>query len=59
MIRFVAMPTEEARTFQAGGADANGQTPDRHISDGDGMPCRHCLKNIGEHRLWERNDRPA
>ncbi|WP_245461053.1 DUF1203 domain-containing protein, partial [Mesorhizobium sp. M7A.F.Ca.US.005.03.2.1] len=33
--------------LQRGGVDAYGQTPERKISDGDGMPCRHCLKNIG------------
>ncbi len=43
MIRFVAMPTEEVLALQAGGPDAYGQTPERQISDGDGVPCRHCL----------------
>ncbi|AMY00591.1 DUF1203 domain-containing protein [Mesorhizobium ciceri] len=46
-IQFKALPTEDVRTLQRGGADAYGQTPERKISDGDGMPCRHCLKNIG------------
>jgi len=45
-IRFIAMPTTLARHYQDGGADANGQTPEVHVSDGDGMPCRHCLENI-------------
>ena len=45
-IRFIAMPTTQARHYQDGGADANGQTPEIYVSDGDGMPCRHCLKNI-------------
>lgn len=45
-IRFIAMTTTLARHYQAGGADANGQIPETHISDGDGMPCRHCLQNI-------------
>ncbi|MBR7560245.1 DUF1203 domain-containing protein, partial [Mycobacterium tuberculosis] len=27
-------------------ADANGQTPETHVSDGDGTPCRHCLQNV-------------
>lgn len=45
-IRFIAMPTTLARHYQGGGADANGQTPEIHVSDGDGMPCRHCLQNI-------------
>jgi hypothetical protein len=44
--RFVALPTEQARALQAGGADAYGMTPERHTSDGDGVPCRHCLQNV-------------
>lgn len=47
-IRFVSMPTEQARAYWAGGADANGQVPERHISDGDGVPCRHCLRGVAE-----------
>ena len=45
-IRFVAMTTTMARHYQSGGADANGQAPETHKSDGDGVPCRHCLKNV-------------
>jgi hypothetical protein len=30
--------------YQAGGLDANGQPPERHVSDGHGTPCRHCLR---------------
>lgn len=45
MIRFVPLPTEAVRAVQAGGADANGQVPERRVSDG-GNPCRHCLKMI-------------
>ena len=45
-IQFKALPTEDVRALQRGGPDAYGQTPERKISDGDGMPCRHCLKNI-------------
>ena len=46
-ISFIAMPTDEARTFQAGRPDANGQVPERHISDGEGVPCRHCQCDVG------------
>lgn len=42
-IRFVAMPTATVTALQAGRPDANGQPPERVISDGDGVPCRHCL----------------
>jgi hypothetical protein len=46
MMRFSPIPTEIARAYQAGGPDANGQTPERQLSDGGGNPCRHCLKMI-------------
>ncbi|NJS37952.1 MAG: DUF1203 domain-containing protein [Rhodobacteraceae bacterium] len=42
-MRFVAIPTDVARAYQAGGADANGQVPERQVATGDGNPCRHCL----------------
>jgi Protein of unknown function (DUF1203) len=48
MITYVAMPTEEARAFQAGAPDAYGLPPERRVSDGDGVPCRHCLQNVGK-----------
>ncbi|MEM7335379.1 MAG: DUF1203 domain-containing protein [Chloroflexota bacterium] len=45
---FKAMPTEIARSYQSGAADANGQQPERFISSGDGVPCRHCLQQVPE-----------
>lgn len=45
-VLFTPMPTATARAYQAGGPDANGQPPERAVSDGPGTPCRHCLKNI-------------
>ena len=45
-MRFQAIPTEVVRAYQAGGPDANGQKPERAVSDGGGTPCRHCLKLI-------------
>ncbi len=47
-IKYNAMPTSEARSFQAGAADAHGQEPERHISSGSGVPCRHCLRDVAE-----------
>jgi hypothetical protein len=47
-MRYVAIPTGMARHYQAGGPDANGQVPERGVSDGGGNPCRHCLKMIAE-----------
>jgi hypothetical protein len=45
-IQFKALPTETVRALQRGGADAYGKIPERKISDGDGVPCRHCLGNV-------------
>jgi hypothetical protein len=53
MIKFAAMPSVDARAFRDGRLDANGQPPERQVSDGDGNPCRHCLDDIaaGEEML--------
>jgi hypothetical protein len=45
-IRFQALPTDSVRALQRGGPDAYGFTPERQTSDGDGVPCRHCLRNV-------------
>lgn len=45
-IRFEALPTDAARALQRGGPDAYGHQPERRISDGAGVPCRHCLKTV-------------
>ncbi|WP_085904528.1 DUF1203 domain-containing protein [Kiloniella majae] len=45
-VKFIAIPTEHARHIQAGGKDENGLVPEKLISDGNGFPCRHCLKGI-------------
>ena len=45
-MQFVAIPTAVVRGYQSGGLDANGQLPERMVSDGGGNPCRHCLKMI-------------
>jgi hypothetical protein len=47
-MRYIAIPTEVARHYQAGGADANGQVPERVMAEGSGNPCRHCLKMVPE-----------
>lgn len=44
--RYLALETEIARHYQSGGTDANGQVPERKLSEGGSMPCRHCLQNI-------------
>ena len=45
-MRFIPISTDIVRAYQAGGADAHGQMPERAVSDGDGNPCRHCLTMI-------------
>ena len=45
-IHFTPISTAIVRAYQAGGLDANGQMPERAVSDGDGNPCRHCLAMI-------------
>ncbi|WP_054303093.1 DUF1203 domain-containing protein [Gemmobacter sp. LW-1] len=47
-IHFTALATETVRRLQAGGADANHMAPERHIAQGSGNPCRHCLSMIPE-----------
>jgi Protein of unknown function (DUF1203) len=45
-MRYVAIPTEQARQYQVGGRDANGQVPERVDLNEESGPCRHCLKMI-------------
>ena len=47
-ITATAMPTAQARAYRNGSPDANGQAPERAISNGEGVPCRHCLQYIAE-----------
>ena len=47
-MHFTPIPTDLVRHHQSGGADANGQVPERAVSVGDGNPCRHCLRMIPE-----------
>lgn len=49
-LHFSGMPSHLAAAYRAGAPDANGQPPEQKISDGDGVPCRHCL------RLVEKNE---
>lgn len=45
-IRFAALETSIVRALQDGQPDANGQLPERHLSNGNGIPCRHCLSQV-------------
>jgi hypothetical protein len=46
LIKFKAMPTDQVRSLQRGGTDAYGMTPETRVSDGQGVPCRHCLTGV-------------
>ncbi|PHQ70237.1 MAG: hypothetical protein COB93_05980 [Sneathiella sp.] len=45
-LAFIPLPTDQVHSLQRGGKDADGNTPEEHISDGNGKPCRHCLTEI-------------
>lgn len=45
-IRFVPLDTDDVRKIQRGGPDANGDPAIRAVSDGEGVPCRHCLQQV-------------
>ena len=45
-LRYLALNSGAVLALQDGAPDANGQPPERHIADGDGVPCRHCLAEV-------------
>ncbi|MGF6177005.1 DUF1203 domain-containing protein [Ensifer sp. 4252] len=45
-LRYVPMSADQAKRLRQGGKDAYGNPPERQISDGDGVPCRRCLRNV-------------
>jgi hypothetical protein len=47
-IRFSSLPTDQGEAYRAGAADANGHEPEIHISNGGGVPCRHCQQDVAE-----------
>jgi hypothetical protein len=47
-MRFTAIPSDLVARYRAGGPDANGQVPERHVASGSGNPCRHCLDQVSE-----------
>lgn len=48
MLKFMPIPTDVVRAYQAGGVDSYGLLPERRLSVGGGNPCRHCLRMIPE-----------
>ena len=45
-MKYIALETDIVRSWQNGGLDANQMAPEKTLSDGDGVPCRHCLRDI-------------
>ena len=45
-LHFIPIATAIVRAYQHGGPVANGHAPERAVSDGDGVPCRHCLRMV-------------
>jgi hypothetical protein len=45
-LHYTALDSDLVRALRDGAPDANGQPPERGaISDGQGVPCRHCLRD--------------
>lgn len=46
MIQYTGMTKTEAEAYRRGAPDAYGNAPERLMSSGSGMPCRHCLDQV-------------
>lgn len=51
-IRFHALPTARVRAIRESGRDAYGNPVERHVSDGEVYPCRHCLGAVPEGQAY-------
>lgn len=47
-LKFLPIPTDRYLKIINEDPDAHGNKPHSAISDGDGMPCRHCLQDIAK-----------
>lgn len=47
-ITFEPMDQATAAHLREGGPDSYGNAPERCISDGDGVPCRCCMRFVGK-----------
>ena len=47
MFRFLPISTDKVQALRSG-YDANQQPPEISVSDGGGVPCRHCLDEVKE-----------
>lgn len=45
-IRFEALDSDWVGAVRGGAPDAYGMVAERAVSDGDGNPCRHCLRDV-------------
>lgn len=45
-LRYEPLDTALVRALRAGAPDANGMPAERHVAQGPGNPCRHCLDAI-------------
>lgn len=45
-LKFMPMATDKYTAYLNSGLDAHGNKPSLATSEGDGMPCRHCLEDI-------------
>lgn len=45
-LSYIAIDTARAQGLRMNAADANGQSPEITLSDGNANPCRHCLAEI-------------
>ena len=51
-MKITALPTALVQHWREGGPDAHGQAPETAVSDGSGVPCRHCLSMVAEGRPY-------
>lgn len=51
---FTYEPMDDATAthFRSGGADSYGNTPERRLSDGTGVPCRRCMRMVGRNEPY-------
>ncbi len=47
-LKINGMPTELVEALRNGEMDANGMRPERYVSDGSSLPCRHCLNTVAK-----------
>ena len=48
VVRYTAMATEVAQRYWEQGMDDDGNAVEVAVSNGKGVPCRHCLEDVGD-----------